>query len=327
MRSIIEVANLTKVYKIHKRKLGIMNAIKDFFSRKYEFVTALQNITFNINEGEIVGYIGPNGAGKTTTLKILSGILYPTDGIVKIMGRIPQRREKAFLRRITFIMGQRGQLWWDIPAIDTFLLIKETYGISTSDFRNTLEELVEMFKIGELIYVPVRKLSLGERMKMEIIAGLLHNPKILFLDEPSIGLDFVSQDSIRNFLIEYNRKFKATILLTSHYMKDIESICDRIIILHKGKIIFDGNKAEIMNRVPKDKVVRITFKHYPLPKHGDLEYLLSGNGKEYKFKVPQNAIPKLIDRLSAYGDIDEVRVEEMDFEDAIKLIFKNEEIS
>ncbi|MGQ9701951.1 MAG: ABC transporter ATP-binding protein [bacterium] len=312
---------------MHKRKLGLKNAIKDFFYRKYEFVTALNNITFNINEGEIVGYIGPNGAGKTTTLKILSGILYPTEGSLKVMGFIPQKREKDFLRNITFIMGQKGQLWWDLPPIETFVINKELYGISSVDFRNRLEELVEMFEVQDLIYIPVRKLSLGERMKMEIIASLLHRPKILFLDEPTIGLDFISQDSIRNFLIEYNRKYKATILLTSHYIKDIENMCNRIIILHQGRIIFDGDKTEIIDRFQEERIVRIRFRHYPSLKNAHLKYLLERNGKEYKFKAPSHTITDLINKLSHYEEMEEVLVEEIDLEEAIKMVFKNEEIS
>ncbi len=327
MNSIIEIANLTKIYTIHKRNSGLTNAIKDFLFRKYEFVKALDNITFNVREGEIVGYIGPNGAGKTTTLKILSGILYPTEGIVRVIGFVPQKRQKEFLANITFIMGQKGQLWWDIPAIETFLLNKEIYRIPTADFRNRLEELVEMFKVKDLIYIPVRKLSLGERMKMEIIASLLHAPKVLFLDEPTIGLDLISQDSIRNFLMEYNRKYKATILLTSHYIKDIESMCNRIIILHQGKIIFDGDKREIINRFLEERIVKIRFEHCPLLSNANLENLLSHNEREYKFKVPTRAIKGLIKQLSKYGEIEEVLVEEMNLEDAIKMVFKNEKIS
>lgn len=327
MSPIVEVNSLTKIYKVHKRKPGLTNAIKDFFYRKYEFVTALNNITFNINEGEIVGYIGPNGAGKTTTLKILSGILYPTEGNLKVMGFIPQKRENDFLKNITFIMGQKGQLWWDLPPIETFVINKEIYGISSVNFRNRLEELVEMFEVQDLIYIPVRKLSLGERMKMEIIASLLHRPKILFLDEPTIGLDFISQDSIRNFLIEYNRKYKATILLTSHYIKDIENMCNRIIILHRGKIIFDGDKTEIINRFPEERILRIRFRHYPSLKNAHLKYLLAENGKEYKFKVPSNVITDLINKLSNYEEMEEVLVEEIDLEEAIKVVFKNEKIS
>jgi len=325
MCNIIEVNNLTKIYKVHKRKPGLINGIKDLFVRKYQSVVALKQISFSVKEGELLGYIGPNGAGKTTTLKILSGILYPTEGDVQVMGFIPAERRRDFLMNISFIMGQKHQLWWDIPPMETFLLNKEIYNIPYSIFRERLDELIEMFKVGDLIYTPVRKLSLGERMKMEIIASLLHAPKVLFLDEPTIGLDLISQESIRKFLMEYNQKYKATILLTSHYIRDIEIICNRIIIINKGRKIFDGSKSEILGKFLQERILKIRFKKLPADVK-KIGFDISCTEKQCELKVPTSEVKSVIDQLSKKNDIEEISIEELKLEDAIKEVFKNASI-
>jgi ABC-2 type transport system ATP-binding protein len=239
---MIHVKNLTKIFKVNIQGNNTIEVVRQLIFPEYKEVVAVKDISFSINEGEFVGYIGPNGAGKTTTLKILSGILYPTSGDVRVMGYIPYKRETDFLKNISFIMGQKTQLWWDIAPIETFKLNKAIYKIPDNLFKKRVDELANLLNVSDLLEIPVRKLSLGERMKMEIISALLHSPKILFLDEPTLGLDMFSQESIRKFFINYNKEYKATIILTSHYIHDIEKMAKRIIIINQGSIVYDGDK-------------------------------------------------------------------------------------
>lgn len=259
MPPIISIKNLNKTYEHYKKQPGVLSSIKSLFYREKIYTKAVQDVSFTINEGEFVGFLGPNGAGKTTTLKMLSGILHPTSGEISVLGSNPWKREKNLLKEIALVMGQKNQLWWDLPAMDSFLLNKEIYEIPTDQFEQTLEELTILLNIKHLLTTPVRKLSLGERMKCELVAALLHNPKVLFLDEPTIGLDVVSQQNIREFLKKYNQQKKTTIVLTSHYMEDVEALCNRVIIVHSGQKIYDGLLSNLMDRYITHKVLKLTF--------------------------------------------------------------------
>ncbi len=237
---MIEVHNLSRVFRTYKKRPGFWGGVAGLFNRKYEETWAARDISFTIGEGEFVGFLGPNGAGKTTTLKMLAGLIYPTHGSARIAGFDPSRRENAYRRIFSLVLGQKNQLWWDLPANESFTLLRHIYDLPAKDYRETLDELVSLLGVADKLAVMVRELSLGERMKMELIAALLHKPRILFLDEPTIGLDIVSQKAVRNFLRQYNQKHKVTILLTSHYMADIEELCARVIIIHKGSKVYDG---------------------------------------------------------------------------------------
>lgn len=237
---MIEVKQLTRVFRTYKKKPGFWGGVKGLFSREFEETAAAKDISFSIAEGEFVGFLGPNGAGKTTTLKMLSGLIFPTSGTARVAGFDPTKRENAYRRIFALVLGQKNQLWWDLPAIESFHLLRAIYAIPEGQFQTTLDELVDLLDVRRKLNVMVRELSLGERMKMELIAALLHRPRVLFLDEPTIGLDVVSQKSVRQFLRDYNRRHRVTILLTSHYMADIKELCERVIVIHKGTKIYDG---------------------------------------------------------------------------------------
>src|SRR3954468_19961288 len=237
---MIEVENLTRIFRTYKKKPGFWGGVKGLVRREFEETKAADSISFSIKEGEFVGFLGPNGAGKTTTLKMLSGLIYPTSGTARVAGYDPTKRENAYRRLFALVLGQKNQLWWDLPAIESFHLLRAIYGLPADQFKTTLDELVALLDIGKKLNVMVRELSLGERMKMELIAALLHRPRVLFLDEPTIGLDVVSQKAVRHFLRDYNRRHRVTILLTSHYMADIKQLCERVIVIHKGRKIYDG---------------------------------------------------------------------------------------
>jgi len=237
---MIEVQNLTRVFRTYKKQPGFWGGVRGLFKREFEELAAAQDISFSISEGEFVGFLGPNGAGKTTTLKMLSGLIYPTSGTSRVGGFDPAKRESAYRRIFALVLGQKNQLWWDLPAIESFNLLRSIYALPQAQYQETLDELLDLLDVRTKLNVMVRELSLGERMKMELIAALLHRPRVLFLDEPTIGLDVISQKAVRNFLREYNRRNKVTILLTSHYMADISELCDRVIVIHHGRKIYDG---------------------------------------------------------------------------------------
>jgi len=255
----IKVTGLKKYFRVYKRKEGLIPTINSLFHRKYSEVKAVDGISFSIREGELVGFIGPNGAGKTTTLKCLSGLLYHSSGIVEVLGYIPFERKADFLKKISLVMGQKNQLWWDLPAVESFRLNKEIYELSEDVYRKNLDELTGLLDVGSLINQPVRQLSLGQRMKMELIAALIHHPKVLFLDEPTIGLDIVMQKKMRDFIGNYNKKYKATILLTSHYMADVKELCRRVIIINKGKLIYDGSLESLSQKYSFHKIITVHF--------------------------------------------------------------------
>src|SRR5437762_5274101 len=254
---VIEVHGLTKTFRTYKKQPGFVGALKGLFHREYEPVVAAKDVSFNVAEGELVGFLGPNGAGKTTTLKMLAGLLYPTSGAAHVLGYVPWQREDGYRRQFALLLGQKNQLWWDLPARESLELNSKIYGIPVSSFERTVAELTELLEVKDKLNVMVRELSLGERMKMELIAALLHQPKVLFLDEPTIGLDVVSQQTVREFLRNYNATRKTTILLTSHYMADIQALCRRVIIIDHGTIFFDGQLEEIVDRFADSKLVTI----------------------------------------------------------------------
>jgi ABC-2 type transport system ATP-binding protein len=246
--AVIEIDNLSKTYRVHVKKEGLRASLVGLFRRRYKTVRAVDGISATIDPGEMVGFLGPNGAGKTTTLKMLSGLIFPSGGSAHVLGFVPWERHNAYRRQFALVMGQKNQLWWDLPAIDSFRLLKEIYAIEHKAYDTTLAELTTLLEVGDLLGQPVRELSLGERMKVELIAALLHSPKVLFLDEPTIGLDVVSQANIRACLREYNRDKNITVLLTSHYMQDVEALCKRVVVINHGRLVFDGRLSEIVER-------------------------------------------------------------------------------
>ena len=256
---IIEANDLTKVYRVYQKKEGLLGALRGLVRREYKEVRAADGVSFTIEPGEMVGFLGPNGAGKTTTLKMLSGLIYPTSGSARVLGFVPWERQDAFRRRFALVMGQKNQLWWDLPAADSFQLHSEIYSLATADFERTLGELTELFGVKDLTRQPVRELSLGERMKMELIAALLHQPQLLLLDEPTIGLDVVAQVTIQKCLKEYNAHRGVTMLLTSHYMRDVEALCPRVLVITHGRLIYDGALAGITEQFGRSKLVRLHF--------------------------------------------------------------------
>jgi ABC-2 type transport system ATP-binding protein len=281
---VIQVQGLSKTYQVPEREGGFGAAVGSFFRRRYKQVLAVQQVSFSIRRGEIVGFLGPNGAGKTTTLKMLSGLLHPSGGQARVLGYTPWELKPDYLRAMTLVMGQRNRLSWDIPAADSFLLNQAIYRLSDTDFAATLKELDELLELGPIMRKPVRNLSLGERMKCELAAGLLHRPQVLFLDEPTIGLDITAQARIRAFLQEYNRRTNATILLTSHYMADVTALCERIIIIHHGRLKYDGGIGELSRRIAPYKLVGVALgevRDCDLSCYGELVESEANNGKQY----------------------------------------------
>src|SRR5437867_1243999 len=266
---IIETTDLTKVYRVSQKKKGLLGALRGLIQREYKEVRAVDGISFSIEPAEMVAFLGPNGAGKTTTLKMLSGLIYPTSGSARVLDFIPWERAHAFRHQFSLVMGQKNQLWWDLPASDSFELHREIYSLSSADFNRTVGELTEMFNVQGLTRQPVRELSLGERMKMELIAALLHQPQLLLLDEPTIGLDVVAQVTIQKCLRDYNVRHGVTMLLTSHYMRDVEALCSRVLVISHGKVIYDGPLAKITEQFGRSKLVKLTFHDGAVPRDLD----------------------------------------------------------
>src|SRR6476469_5751517 len=258
--AIIEADGLTKTYRVFQKKDGLLGAFRGLYRREYKEVRAVDQVGFSIEPGEMVAFLGPNGAGKTTTLKMLSGLIYPTSGSAQVLGFVPWRREDAYRRQFSLVMGQKNQLWWDLPAADSFQLHREIYSLPADEFDRTLGELTDLFGVGDLTRQPVRELSLGERMKMELIAALLHRPRLLLLDEPTIGLDVVAQVTIQKCLREYNTTRGVTLLLTSHYMRDVEALCRRVLVITHGKLLYDGPLSGITDPFGSSKLVKLQFE-------------------------------------------------------------------
>lgn len=329
MSQAIDVKNLKKYYKVHQKEPGLSGSIRSLFHRKYYDVKAVDGVSFEIKEGELVGFIGPNGAGKTTTLKVLSGLLYPTSGSVSVLGYTPWDRKPVFQKQFSLVMGQKNQLWWDLPAMESFILNKEIYEVPDEKFKHTLDELVELLDVKDLLKVQVRKLSLGQRMKMELIAALIHSPKILFLDEPTIGLDVVMQKKMRDFILEYNRRYNATILLTSHYMDDVKELCDRVIIIDKGRLLFDGQLEEIIKKFANHKLLTVVFSKNKI----DQEKLAKvGNIKDFEapravLSVPRTAASTAAAALLKNFPVADLNIEEPQIEDIIREVFTGKDLA
>lgn len=317
---MITIKNLTKIYRTPIRS---KNLFQDIFFRQYQKNLAVDNISFQINDGELVGFIGPNGAGKTTTMKILSGILYPTSGEVKVLGFIPFEKKYSFLKQIAFIMGQKNQLIWELPAIESFRLNKEIYEIDEEIFKKTVGELIELLDCQSFLNQPVKTLSLGQRMRLELINSLLHRPKILFLDEPTIGLDIFAQSTIIKFIAEYQTRYHSTIILTSHYMQDVRRLAKRVILINEGKIIFDGKISDLIHRYSQQKTIRITLI-LPLPKN----FLLSANFQysyvfpELKITLPKKELASKLSTILKQIEFSDVTIEDEPIEEVIKKVFK-----
>jgi len=328
--SVIKVKSLKKFYRVHQKEPGLAGSVKSLFKRKYQDVKAVNNISFNINKGELVGFIGPNGAGKTTTLKVLSGLLYPTSGKVNVLDYTPWDRKPEFQKQFSLVMGQKNQLWWDLPALDSFILNREIYEIPRDQFDKTLKQLVNMLDLKDVLKIQVRKLSLGQRMKAELVAALLHSPKVLFLDEPTIGLDVIMQKKVRDFIKDYNQRFKATIILTSHYMGDVKELCDRVIIIDKGKIFFDGQLSEIIKKYADHKVLELILEK-PVTKT-ELKKIRSIVIKQYDFPkltltVKRRSANHVAATLLKKFPIADLNITEPAIEDIIREVFTGRDLS
>lgn len=325
MNSVILVKNLKKYYRVHQKEPGFWGSIKSFVNRKYYDVKAVDGVSFKISEGELVGFIGPNGAGKTTTLKVLSGLLYPTSGEVSVLGYEPFKRQPQFQKQFSLIMGQKNQLWWDLPAMESFILNKEIYEVSNEKFKHVVNELSDLFDVKDILKVQVRKLSLGQRMKCELISSLLHSPKVLFLDEPTIGLDVVAQKNMRDFIKAYNQKFGATIILTSHYMGDVKELCKRIIIIDYGKILYDGMLEEIVEKFSTHKVIEVDFeREVDIKQLGILGGVKEFDGMHASLHIPRNEIAKIAGKLLSKFPVEDLTIEEPLIEDIIRKIFSKQ---
>lgn len=323
--STIEVKNLSKVYEYYKKQPGLWASVMGLFKREKLFTEAVKDIGFNIEEGELIGFLGPNGAGKTTTLKMLSGILYPSSGEAKVLGFTPHKRQKEYQKQFALVMGQKNQLWWDLPAMESFILNKEIYEVSDEDFKKNLDELVELLDIKDVLDIQVRKLSLGQRMKCELVAALLHKPKILFLDEPTIGLDVVAQKNIRDFIKKYNQEQKTTIILTSHYMDDIKELCKRVVIIDHGIIIYDGALEDLIKKYAPYKVLNITFNDKGVEKKDVEKYGVIQKFNQYvvSIEVKREEVKKIATAiLSSDLPVDDIMIDEVDIDEVIRKIFK-----
>ncbi|MBW3637226.1 MAG: ABC transporter ATP-binding protein [Armatimonadetes bacterium] len=321
----VEVSHLTRQFTTHTKEPGMHGALKGLFKREYQTKIAVVDLNFAIKKGEFVGFLGPNGAGKTTTLKMLSGVLHPTSGEARVLGFVPWKREAAFQRRFSLVLGQKNQLWWDLPAFDSFELNREIYEVPRADFNAKIEELSELLDLKKILQVPVRKLSLGERMKCELAASLLHSPEVLFLDEPTIGLDLISQVKIREFLRDYNRKTGLTVILTSHYMADIRALCERVMVISGGKSIFDGPLDDLTARFAALRRVRLTLGEEITPVMHTIAQSLGENveseGVVLRLSVPRDDVPARVTQLLAALPVQDLAVEDVEIEAVIRDLF------
>jgi len=319
----VHLDRLCKTYRVPERESGMGAALGSLFHRRMQEIPAVDGLTIDLEAGEIVGFLGPNGAGKTTTLKMLSGLLHPTSGECRVLGYVPWKRERAFLRQITLVMGQRNQLVWDIPAADTFELNRAIYRLQTSDYRRTLQELTDLLDLGPLLKKPVRNLSLGERMKCEIAAALLHRPQVVFLDEPTIGLDVTMQRRIRSFIAEYNHRNGATVLLTSHYMADVEALCKRVVVIHHGKLLFDGDLSRLVQQFTSDKTIIVQLGDCQADLHAYGEVVDCDEGR-VTLRVPKAETAHITERLLADLPVIDLLVEDPPIEEVIDRVFTQE---
>jgi ABC-2 type transport system ATP-binding protein len=315
---IIEIEGLSKSYRVYQKREGLWASIGGLFRRQYREVPAVRSIDLTVDSGEFVAFLGPNGAGKTTTLKLLSGVIHPSGGTARVLGHIPWKRENAYRRRFALVMGQKNQLWWDLPAQESFRLHQQIYRLAPANFERARDELVDLLDVGQLLGRPVRELSLGERMKMELIAALLHSPEVLFLDEPTIGLDVVAQHNIQTFLREYQARRQITILLTSHYMKDVAALCRRVVIITHGRIMYDGSLSGIIDRFSSHKVVTLLFGDGKMPtdltRYGTL---LETVPPKAKIRVERRAVPEMLAHVLDHHTLEDVSVEDPPLEEVI----------
>ena len=319
----VKVNGLLKVFDVPEREAGLVAATKSLFRRKTREVRAVDAISFEVGPGEVVGFLGPNGAGKTTTLKMLSGLLYPTGGEGLVLGFVPSKRQRQFLSRITLVMGNRNQLQWDLPALDSYELNRAIYRIPREDFAPMRDELIELLEIGDLVRKPIRQLSLGERMKAEIVGALLHRPQVLFLDEPTIGLDVTMQKRIRTFVAEYNARYGATVLLTSHYMADVEALCKRVVVIHHGRILYDGPLTGLADQFAAYKTIGVALENgdADLSRYGEV---IHTEGDWITLRVPRSETSAVTSRLLADEQVLDLNVEDPPIEDVIELVFAQE---
>ncbi len=320
--NIIEVSHLRKFYSVFKKEPGVWGSLKSVFKRHHEEVRAVNDISFNIKEGELIGFIGPNGAGKTTTLKCLSGLLYPESGFVSVLGFQPWQRKPEFQKQFALVMGQKNQLWWDLPPIETFLLNKEIYEVPDEQFEKTLDELIELLEIEDVLKIQTRKLSLGQRMKCELVAALIHSPKVLFLDEPTIGLDVIMQKKIRDFVKEYNQRYQATIILTSHYMGDVKELCRRVIIIDKGQLVFDGALEKIVKRYASHKIISVILSEkVSLPKLKEIGKVDKYEYPKVNFHIGKKQTSQITSKILEELPIVDLNIEEPPIEEVIRDLF------
>jgi ABC-2 type transport system ATP-binding protein len=319
----VQVDRLEKVFSVPERDSGLRAAAKSLVRRRWREVRAVDGISFAIAPGEIVGFLGPNGAGKTTTLKMLSGLLYSSGGDAHVLGFVPSKRQRDFLRQITLVMGNRNQLQWDLPALDSFELNRAVYRIPSEDFTPLRDELIELLDVGDLVRKPVRNLSLGERMKVEIVGALLHRPQVLFLDEPTIGLDVTMQKRIRSFVAEYNRRYGATVLLTSHYMADVQALCPRVIVIHHGRILYDGPLTGLADQFAAYKTIGVALEdgRLDLDRYGEV---IHRDGDWVTLRVPKRETSQVAARLLSEQSVVDLTIEEPPIEDVIELVFAQE---
>ena len=319
----IHLDKLCKTYRVPERESGMGAALGSLFRRRMQEIPAVDGLSLDLQPGEIVGFLGPNGAGKTTTLKMLSGLLHPTGGECRVLGYIPWQRERAFLRQITLVMGQRNQLVWDIPAADSFELNRAIYRLNPVDYRRTLQELTDLLDLGPLLKKPVRNLSLGERMKCEIAAALLHRPQMVFLDEPTIGLDVTMQRRIRSFIAEYNQRTGATVLLTSHYMADVEALAKRVIVIHHGRLLFDGDLSRLVDQFTSSKTIIVQLQDCQADLHAYGEVVECDEGRA-TLRVPKAETAHITERLLADLPVIDLLVEDPPIEEVIDRVFSQE---
>jgi ABC-2 type transport system ATP-binding protein len=319
---IIDIQNLTKTYRVYQKSEGLGAAIRGLFKREYKEVRAVRGINLAIEQGEFVAFLGPNGSGKTTTLKLLSGVIVPTSGTASVMGFIPWERKNEYRRRFALVMGQKNQLWWDLPALESFQLHKQIYRIDPEQYRKTLDELTTLLDIGRLMKQPVRELSLGERMKMELTAALLHNPEVLFLDEPTIGLDVVAQHNIQQFLKHYQEERRITIMLTSHYMKDVAALCRRVVIISQGQIKYDGLLTDIVSQFSSQKLITLQLaddsETKGFERFGEVLEIVP---PKVKLRIQRTEVAQVLAAILAQNAIDDVVVEDPPLEEVIGEMF------
>lgn len=320
--AVIEIRGLTKSYHVYQKQEGLWAAVKGLFHREYREVQAVRGIDLDVEQGEFVAFLGPNGAGKTTTLKLLSGVINPTAGDARVLGHVPWLRENEYRRRFALVMGQKNQLWWDLPAAESFRLHQQIYRIDPAACQSTQDELVDLLGVRSLLNQPVRELSLGERMKMELTAALLHSPDVLFLDEPTIGLDVVAQHNIQKFLKHYQQARRITILLTSHYMKDIAALCRRVVVINHGRIVYDGSLAGIIDRFSSHKVLTLLFTDGQMPvdfsRYGEV---VERAEPRVKLRVDRQQISQVLSTVLASYTLEDVSVEDPPLEEVIAQVF------